>query len=464
MPGQPVTAAAAPGVAGGGGAGRETGAPGLFGKLPSRGDFVVRRLTAPCRMALDDWLQACLDTSRRQLGDAWLNAYLNAPVWRFVLGAGVAGPAPAAGVLMPSVDRVGRYFPLILAAQLPGCPQPQDLVRTAAPWFDALEALALTALDHGTDLTQVDAGAAQLGLPAWDDADPKPPARGDAGTVVFWLPADAPEPVLLYTRGLPAPQGFGSLLTLDWPAGGWHPAPEQRMPGTQVLIPAGAARVSYAGRTHVGTRRSLNQDALLMRGNDQLWAVADGVGGHDSGEVASRTVVEHLERLLPPLTLDDMLDDAMHLLTEANAALCSRAAGINDTAIVASTVAVLALHGGRAGVLWSGDSRVYRWRAGALHCLTLDHAEEGGIQHAVGSGPEFVAGRAADDAQPGDRYLLCSDGLTKALDDAELAAHLAAPTPEDAVAGLMDDALVAGASDNVTAIVVLIPAAVRQLA
>lgn len=455
MPREPVAAGTAPAAA------SDATAPGLFGKLPSRGDFVLRRLSAPCRMALDDWLQACLDTSRRQLGDAWLGAYLNAPVWRFVLGAGVAGPAPVAGVLMPSVDRVGRYFPLILAAQLPGCPQPQDLVRTAVPWFDALERLALTALDHGTDLTHVDAGAAGLGLPDWDPASAGAvrPARGDAGMAVFWLAADAPEPVLLYTRGLPAPQAYCSLLTLDWGAGGWRPAPDQRMPGTQVLIPWGAAQVSYAGRTHAGTRRSLNQDAFLMRGNDGLWAVADGVGGHDSGEVASRTVVEHLEHLLPPLTLDDMLDNAMHLLTEANAALCSRAAGINDTAIVASTVAVLALHGGRAGVLWSGDSRVYRWRSGELQCLTLDHAEEGGIRHAVGSGPEFVAGRATGDALPGDRYLLCSDGLTKALEDAELAAHLAAPTPEDAVAGLMDDALVAGAMDNVTAVVVLVPAA-----
>ena len=432
----------------------ETPAPGLFGKLPSRGDFVVRRLTPPCRIALDDWLQVCIDTSRRQLGDAWQAAYLNAPVWRFVLGARVAGPSPVAGVMMPSVDRVGRYFPLVLAAELPGCPQPQDLVQRAIPWFDAMEALILTALDHGTDLTQVDAGAAQLGSPGWDDAE----GGGDAGTALFWLPADTPAPVMLYTRGLPPPPGYASMLSLDWTAGGWYAAPERRMPGTQVLIPAGATRVSYAGRTHAGTRRSQNQDALLLRGNDQLWAVADGVGGHDRGEVASRVVVEHLERLMPPLTLNDMLDDAMHLLAEANTALRDRAAGITDTSIVASTVAVLALHGGQAGVLWSGDSRVYRWRAGIMTCLTTDHATEGGLQHAVGSGAEFVAGRVVDGSKPGDRYLLCSDGLTNALDETELAAHLSAPTPDDALAGLMDDALVAGASDNVTAIVVLIPA------
>lgn len=432
----------------------EAGAPGLFGKLPSRGDFVVRRLDPACQMALDDWLQDCIGTSRRQLGDAWLGAYLNAPIWRFVLGAGVCGAPPVAGVMMPSVDRVGRYFPLVLAAQLPGCGRPQDLVRTAAPWFDALDGLGLAALD-GRDLTALDAAVAALGLPECGGAEPD---GRDARTAVFWLPPDAPAPVLLYTRGLPSAQGFGTMLTLQW-AGVWRPAPEQPMPGTQVLVPEGAAPVSFAGRTHAGTRRSLNQDALLMNGGHMLWAVADGVGGHDSGEVASRTVVEHLERLLLPLNLDDMLDDATGLLTEANAALCSRAAGINDDAIVASTVAVLALHGGRAGVIWSGDSRVYRWRAGELRCLTLDHAEDGRVCHAVGSRPEFTAERRVDDARPGDRYLLCSDGLTKALDEDELAAHLAVATPEEAVAGLMDDALVAGAQDNVTAVVVLIPAA-----
>ena len=213
-------------------------------------------------------------------------------------------------------------------------------------------------------------------------------------------------------------------------------------------------RLHAAGRTHAGTRRPLNQDALLLRPDRFLWAVADGVGGHDAGEEASRTVIEHLEQVLPPLSLDGALDEVGELLAEANAALCARAGTISDDAMVASTVAVLVLLDGRAGIIWSGDSRVYRLRAGGLDRVTQDHADDNTIHHAVGSAPELVTGRTVHAAWPGDRFLLCSDGLFKALSDPEIAAHLLLPTPDEAVAALIDDALVAGARDNVTAVVV----------
>ncbi len=95
--------------------------PGFFGKLPARGDFVSRRLDHKFRAGFDEWLQKSIAISQRQLGEGWLPAYLNAPIWRFVLGPDLCGEAPAIGVMMPSVDRVGRYFPLVLAAQLPSC-------------------------------------------------------------------------------------------------------------------------------------------------------------------------------------------------------------------------------------------------------------------------------------------------------------------------------------------------------
>lgn len=430
--------------------------PGLFGKLPSRGDFVVRRLDAACREGLDTWLQAGIATSRRQMGDDWLDAYLNAPVWRFVLGADVCGSAPLAGVLMPSVDRVGRYFPLVLAAQLPGRKRPQDLYRTAADWYAALEDLVLTALQDGTDLAAFDEAVGVLGLPAADGTDASPAAVGtDAGTAMFWFQPRAEEcAVLLYSHGLPRPQGFTSLLSPHWPSSSWRPAKSQSLPGVTVLVPREEVAMASAGRTHAGTRRPMNQDALLIRPERGLWAVADGVGGHDSGEVASRIVVEHLQQVLPPLSLEGVLDEAHKLLAEANEVLCSQAEAISDASVVASTVAVLAVHEGCVGVLWSGDSRIYRLRAGALDCLTEDHVEDGAICHAVGSAKQFVSARAVHASWPDDRYLLCSDGLTKALEEGELAAHLARPTPEEAVAALMDDALVAGARDNVTVVVV----------
>ena len=110
---------------------RHTPQPGFFGKLPARGDFVGRRLDQAFRTAFDEWLQKSIATSKRQLGTAWLPAYLNAPIWRFVLGPNLCGSMPTLGVMMPSVDRVGRYFPLVIAAQLPGCLSPGTMFQSA---------------------------------------------------------------------------------------------------------------------------------------------------------------------------------------------------------------------------------------------------------------------------------------------------------------------------------------------
>ena len=121
------------------------GGAGIFGKLPWLGDFVTRRLPRSFVEPWDAWLQAGMTATRETLGEAWLDSFLTAPIWRFLLPAGSAGPAMA-GVLMPSVDRVGRYFPLTLAVTLDSDPPP-DAALTAAPWFDAIEDAALAALD-----------------------------------------------------------------------------------------------------------------------------------------------------------------------------------------------------------------------------------------------------------------------------------------------------------------------------
>lgn len=125
----------------------EPSAPGWYGKLPSLGDFASRRLPHGFIQAWDTWLQAGLDATRGALGPRWEQCYLTAPIWRFVVLPHVVGPAGWAGVLMPSVDRVGRPFPLTVASELPN---PGSVARTllrGSPWFDALEQAALSALD-----------------------------------------------------------------------------------------------------------------------------------------------------------------------------------------------------------------------------------------------------------------------------------------------------------------------------
>jgi len=88
---------------------------GFCGKLPNRADFVIRRLPLAYVEPWHDWLAATLAATRDALGPDWLDAYLYGPIWRFALPAGIAGPAAIAGTLMPSVDSVGRYFPLTIA-------------------------------------------------------------------------------------------------------------------------------------------------------------------------------------------------------------------------------------------------------------------------------------------------------------------------------------------------------------
>jgi type VI secretion system protein ImpM len=147
--------------------------PGIFGKLPWLGDFVTRRLPHSFVEPWDDWLQRGMAATRDALGDGWLDSFLTAPVWRFLLPAGSAGPAMA-GVLMPSVDRVGRYFPLTLASPLEADPGPEAPLL-AARWFDALELTALAALDDTTASEAWEAAVEGLGPPLMDED--RPPAE-----------------------------------------------------------------------------------------------------------------------------------------------------------------------------------------------------------------------------------------------------------------------------------------------
>jgi type VI secretion system protein ImpM len=142
-------------------------AAGLYGKLPARGDFLSRRLDAEFIAGWDEWLQRAMRDSREALGERWLECFLSAPVWRFALPAGMYSKPGWVGLVAPSVDRVGRYFPLTLAAPLhhESIDLPASLAA-ALPWLDSLEALALEALTPELDFDAFDQRLAALALPA----------------------------------------------------------------------------------------------------------------------------------------------------------------------------------------------------------------------------------------------------------------------------------------------------------
>lgn len=227
------------------------------------------------------------------------------------------------------------------------------------------------------------------------------------------------------------------------------------------------------GLTHVGLVRQRNEDAFLDRPERGLWAVADGMGGHDAGDYASASIVAALDALEPPADLGDFVGAVAARLSDVDAALRERAGRLRPGAVIASTIVVLLAAADEAAVLWAGDSRLYRWRGDQLSQLTVDHSQvremvEAGllrpeeaaghplsniVTRAVGAGPAGVA-VAREALLPGDRFLLCSDGLTNMVSDPEICREVTAASPRIAAERLRDLVLARGAIDNVTIVIV----------
>ena len=223
--------------------------------------------------------------------------------------------------------------------------------------------------------------------------------------------------------------------------------------------------------THPGAVRPRNEDNLVDRPDLGLWAVADGAGGHGSGDVASAAIAEALDSIPPGLSAAEMLAQVRLRLTGVHAGLQARAMERGTGGVIASTIVVLLVRGGYFAALWAGDSRIYLLRQGALHRVTHDHslvqelvdsgalnAEEAEahpqanvITRAVGAEGELNLDKVADRLQPGDCFMLCSDGVFKELAEAEIAERLAGGAD---AAELVQRAVAAGGRDNVSVVVV----------
>lgn len=204
-------------------------APGWFGKLSCLGDFAHRRLPPEWVRGCDDWLSRCLAHSQSQLGAQWLPTYLGAPVWRFAWGPQVADEQWWFGILMPSCDSVGRYFPLLLAQARTLPPDDRFGFAHLELWWGQLALAALATLSDGAS---VDAFEAAL-----DEAPPWPAVRAStlraqpvAGAQRWSLPAD--EGINDLAHGLAADSLRSRLLgqTLWWP---WRP---DGQPGQCTLV------------------------------------------------------------------------------------------------------------------------------------------------------------------------------------------------------------------------------------
>jgi serine/threonine protein phosphatase PrpC len=221
-------------------------------------------------------------------------------------------------------------------------------------------------------------------------------------------------------------------------------------------------------RTHVGCVRTLNEDNYVDRPDAGIWAVADGMGGHDAGEVASGMLAQVLTHVD-----DSFMDDVKSSIYDVNRQLIERAAE-GDGAIIGSTVVVLLAYQGFFACLWAGDSRIYLLRDFDFVRLSRDHSvvqemiDSGQltVEEAKNYGRSNVITRAvgvSSDLElelnhgkivPGDRFLLCSDGLTGMIEDEEIRDIMLRYEPEAAAEWLIDTCLERGAKDNVTFIIV----------
>jgi type VI secretion system protein ImpM len=196
-------------------------AAGWYGKIPGTGDFIARRLPPAFREPWDRWLRDAIDGSRRRLGAAWRDAFLSMPPWRFALGPGVLGANAWAGLMVPSVDAVGRYFPLTVACALPGAGiDAAATLLSAHAWFDEIEAIALTAIAPAADAGEIDAALARRRFEArWLAL----PAAGASSAGCAWL-AEASEVFdrkLLLCERLPSAEQFCAMMDGRWADHGW---------------------------------------------------------------------------------------------------------------------------------------------------------------------------------------------------------------------------------------------------
>lgn len=190
--------------------------PGFYGKLAVRGDFIHRGLSPAFIEAWDAWLAAGLAASRETLGEAWLDAYLVSPLWRFAVAPGLLGPDAVCGVMMPSVDRVGRYFPLTIALPLPADADIGQLVSSRDDWFERAEGLLLSTLDEGADAEAFERSVEALGSPLPATSSEQ---RRDASGATIW-PVDTPQ-----DRGLALMQQAWNGASLWWGHGSERVAP-----------------------------------------------------------------------------------------------------------------------------------------------------------------------------------------------------------------------------------------------
>ena len=226
---------------------------GIYGKIPSQGDFINQNLPRVFLDTWDHWLQQAILASQEVLGDSWLEYFLISPVWRFVLPKGLIGQGSWAGIMLPSVDSVGRYYPLTLVAPVPEHVGAFEYLTNADKWFQSLEDVAITTLEKGFNVAELvqalDQNEFELAFPT-EQVLPLKAERQlqhvlplnstdqaltnvmpllcdgllksqDSGFSLWWTKGgEHVEPALLFSEQLPRPTSYTAMLNGQW--NNWH--------------------------------------------------------------------------------------------------------------------------------------------------------------------------------------------------------------------------------------------------
>lgn len=233
-------------------------------------------------------------------------------------------------------------------------------------------------------------------------------------------------------------------------------------------------RIDSAAASHEGRVRKNNEDMFCERPRDGLWAVADGMGGHEHGEWASAAIADALSTVAIPQDFDEACEAIADAIHGANRRIWRQAEQRGQQ--MGSTIVALFIRDRRFAILWVGDSRAYLVRDSLIHQLSRDHTQvqemldrgllnEADAQNhpmghvlarAVGVRDDVEVDVIQDEIEPGDIFLLCSDGLTGKVEDFEIGEVLNLNEPAPAARKLVDMTLDRGAPDNVTIITVAV--------
>lgn len=231
--------------------------------------------------------------------------------------------------------------------------------------------------------------------------------------------------------------------------------------------------IRHSATTHVGRVRKINEDSILALPDQKIWIVSDGMGGHQAGDFASQTVVDTVAMMPLDLAPGELMQALRAAFRQAHETIRHEAERLG-AGTVGATVVALALTDGHFAAFWAGDSRLYRFRDQRIEMLTSDHSivaemvlagqmtwdeaelhpNSNAITRAVGVGDELEIDKVRGEVRSGDRFLLCSDGLTKYATFETLRRTVTGAPIETVSEKLLKIALDAGGGDNISIIVV----------